>query len=151
MAQETERDQQTSFISDESPINEPSRGPAALPPALRHSSANPEERTTTKEGVRAADAGGEQLSLPLGMEQEARPAAPAKQRSRRRGHSGFVPVTRDPDVARSYSDNVALDYAIARGLSQVLTTLPPEELAALRAKVAQAARENSKGSSRKHS
>ncbi len=71
------------------------------------------------------------------------PAAPAKEKRRRSRSKGFVPVTRDPDVARSYSDNVALDYAIARGLAQALTSLPPEELAALKAKVARA-RQNSK-------
>jgi hypothetical protein len=55
-------------------------------------------------------------------------------------------VTRDPDVARSYSDNVALDYAVARGLAQALSSLPPEELAALRAKVAQASQARNRSS-----
>jgi len=83
-----------------------------------------------------------QLPLPLEPEE---PCPPAAQRKRgRKGSRGFVPVTRDPDVARSYSDNVALDYAVARGLAQALQALPPEELAALRAKVARATRQDGK-------
>ena len=57
-------------------------------------------------------------------------------------------MTRDPDVARSYSDNVALDYAVARGLAQALTSLPPEELAALKARVARTPRNSNNPSSR---
>ncbi len=89
--------------------------------------------------------GGAQLFLPLVMdpEPEAEPlpaggTPPTRTKAQRPRTKGFVPVTRDPDVARSYSDNVALDYAIARGLAQALTSLPPEELAALKAKVARA-------------
>ncbi|HEX9015809.1 MAG TPA: hypothetical protein VF960_07415 [Chloroflexota bacterium] len=48
---------------------------------------------------------------------------------------GYVRTTRDPDVARSYSDNVALGYAVAQGLAKALSTLSPGELAALRARV----------------
>ncbi len=98
---------------------------------------------TEKAGAEEVGAGGAQLPLPFEMEQEAEPVAasgdPASRAKPQRSRAkGFVPVTRDPDVARSYSDNVALDYAIARGLAQALTSLPPEELAALKAKVAKA-------------
>ncbi len=86
----------------------------------------------------------------MDSEREPQPPVPAREKRQRRS-KGFVPVTRDPDVARSYSDNVALDYAIARGLAQALTSLPPEELAALRAKVARAARQNGKSASSRES
>ncbi len=89
---------------------------------------------------------GAQLPLPLDLEPETLPTIP--QKTRRKGSSqGFVPVTRDPDVARSYSDNVALDYAVAKGLAQALSSLPPEELAALRAKVARASQARSRPNS----
>jgi len=88
---------------------------------------------------------GAQLPLPLDLEPETLPTILPK-RKRRGGSQGFVPVTRDPDVARSYSDNVALDYAVARGLAQALSSLPPEELAALRAKVAQASQARNRSS-----
>lgn len=95
---------------------------------------------------------GAQLPLPLEMDAEVAPdSLPAREKPRPRKSKGFVPVTRDPDVARSYSDNVAFDYAIARGLAQALGSLPPEELAALRAKVAKAARQNSKPSASRNS
>jgi len=88
-----------------------------------------------------AGAGGTQLPLPLDLEMEPRPDEPRPlARGRRSRSKGFVPVTRDPDVARSYSDNAALDQAIARGLAQALSGLPPEELAALKAKLARAPR-----------
>lgn len=88
--------------------------------------------------------GGEsQLPLPLDTEkeEESPPAPPVKPKRRRKGSRGFVRVTRDPDVAQSYSDNIALDYAIAQGLAHAIAALPPEELAALRDKVARAARQ----------
>lgn len=79
-----------------------------------------------------------QLSLPL--EEESRAAEPqAGGEPARRGKAGFKRVTRDADVARSYSDNVALGYAVARGLADVLAGMAPSDLAALRARVAQAA------------
>ena len=99
----------------------------------------------------AGELGENQLPLPLDEEVGARPEPPAALKAgkpQRKTGSGFVRVTRDPDVARSYSDNVALDYAIARGLAEALTTLPPEDLAALRAKVAQAARHYGKSAAR---
>ncbi|MHB0869462.1 MAG: hypothetical protein ACYC66_05095 [Chloroflexota bacterium] len=95
---------------------------------------------------------GAQLPLPLEMDTAPAPdPPPAREKRRPRKSKGFVPVTRDPDVARSYSDNVAFDYAIARGLAQALGNLPPEELAALRAKVAQAARQSGKTSASRNS
>jgi len=84
-----------------------------------------------------------QLELPLDLESEKKPKRePATKK--RKGSKGFVPVTRDPEVAQSYSDNVALDYAVARGLAQALQALPPEELAALRAKVLKAAQQKAR-------
>jgi len=84
-----------------------------------------------------------QLALPLDLDPEKKPKRePAAKR--RKGSKGFVPVTRDPEVAQSYSDNVALDYAVAKGLAQALQALPPEELAALRAKVLKAAQQKSR-------
>jgi len=81
-----------------------------------------------------------QLPLPL----EAEPVAgeaPARSTpaTARRAKPGFLRVTRDAEVARSYSDNVALGYAVARGLAEVLARMEPGELAALKARVAQAA------------
>lgn len=99
----------------------------------------------------AGELGGNQLPLPLDEEVGATPEAPKALKTRkpqRKAGSGFVRVTRDPDVARSYSDNVALDYAIAQGLAEALTSLPPEDLAALRAKVAKAARQHGKPADR---
>lgn len=91
-----------------------------------------------------------QLPLPLSLEPE-KVQPRAKSSKRRKGSGGFVPVTRDPDVAQSYSDNVALDYAVARGLAQALQSLPPEELAALRARVAKAAKNSPKSSPARNS
>ncbi len=112
---------------------------------MSHAAEKAEQRSFISDEVPVA--GESQLALPLVAESEAQPAplppAPRGKR-RRKGSRGFVPVTHDPDVARSYSDNVALDYAIARGLAQALGSLPPEELASLRAKVAKAARHNVK-------
>lgn len=99
-------------------------------------------KKSTREG-KEKEAEAAQLSLPLQFEPEENPP-PVTKRRRRKGAGGFVPVTRDPDVAQSYSDNVALDYAVARGLAQALQSLPPEELAALRARVAKAAKQSSK-------
>lgn len=99
----------------------------------------------------AGELGGNQLPLPLDEEVGAKPEAPAALKTskpKRKTGSGFVRVTRDPDVARSYSDNVAFDYAIARGLAEALSSLPPEDLAALRAKVAQATRQRGKAAAR---
>ncbi len=79
-----------------------------------------------------------QLSLPL-VDGPPAEEEPGRNEPARRGKSGFKRVTRDADVARSYSDNVALGYAVARGLAQVLAAMAPSELAALRARVAQAA------------
>lgn len=89
----------------------------------------------------------EQLPLPLDVKSDPTPAPLSAKKRPRRKTRGFVPVTRDPDVAQSYSDNAALDNAIAQGLAQLLVGLPPEELAALRARVARAARRNGKTSS----
>ncbi len=75
-----------------------------------------------------------QLSLPgFGLEPPAPLAAraPTSVKSPR----GFVRLMRDPDVAKSYSDNVALGYAIAQGLARALGRLSPRELADLRARV----------------
>jgi len=81
-----------------------------------------------------------QLSLPLGADpiEEEQPAS-IEPVTARRSKRGFKRVTRDADVARSYSDNVALGYAVARGLAEVLTRMDPGELAALKARVAQSA------------
>ncbi len=80
--------------------------------------------------------GEEQLVLP-GID-SAVPRAPEGEHSESRvSPRGFVRVTRDPDVARSYSDNIALGYAVAQGLARALATLSPQDLADLRAKVTQ--------------
>ena len=84
-----------------------------------------------------------QLSLPLEEEQAAE-EKPEESKPARRTKQGFMRVLRDSEVARSYSDNVALGYAVARGLAQVLSTMPPADLAALRARVAQAAERTGK-------
>lgn len=154
MSQAAERVEQKSFISDEADVVQPPAGsveappsgPVVAPPALLHMPPSPAEEAAGRPGLEGARLESAQLPLPLGEDSEPQPE-PAKEKRRRQGSRGFVPVTRDPEVARSYSDNVALDYAIARGLAQALGSLPPEELAALRAKVAKAARRNGKAPS----
>ena len=99
-------------------------------------------RASRETGVTGED----QLVLPMETAHEPHGDTPAQHtRERRKGTRGFVPVMHDPDVARSYSDNIAMDHATARGLAQVLATMTPEELAALRAKVARAAEEGRNG------
>ena len=78
-----------------------------------------------------------QLSLPL--EEEKPEEKPAESKPAHRPKQGFMRVLRDSEVARSYSDNVALGYAVARGLAQVLGSMAPADLAALRARVAESA------------
>jgi hypothetical protein len=116
---------------------ETNRGPVEISPALFDSPPSSREGIAPRSSLEDAPLRGAQLPLPLDLEPETLPTIPPKTR-RKGGSQGFVPVTRDPDVAKSYSDNVALDYAVAKGLAQALSSLPPEELAALRAKVAQA-------------
>ncbi|HEX9014713.1 MAG TPA: hypothetical protein VF960_01785 [Chloroflexota bacterium] len=127
----------------DNPIEEASEGPVALPPALLH----PERAAKNRSGRRREPAELEnpvkQLALPLEEKAEVEAAAEEPQEGAEqphRGKKGFTRVTRDADVARSYSDNVALGYAVARGLAQVLSSMPPEELAALKARVAQGAK-----------
>ncbi len=143
MAETPERVEQESFIGDDGSLAQPAQGPEVSPPAPLHTSTRGKRgETSGRPGSPRPTGDGEQLPLPLAQEPESSTAPPAGKKRRRRKAPGFVPVTRDPDVARSYSDSAALDSAIAQGLAQVLTRLPPEELAALRAKVAQAARKN---------
>src|SRR5512133_216304 len=87
-----------------------------------------------------------QLSLPLEDEQAEQTGeeAPAQSKPVRRPKQGFMRVLRDSEVARSYSDNVALGYAVAKGLAQVLAAMAPADLAALRARVAQSAERRGK-------
>lgn len=146
MSQAEEKAEQRDFIVDEVPLAQSAAGPVAPPPAFPA-----DDAPSPRDSARRAEAQGTQLPLPLDVDPEpaAEPAHVAEKRRSRRS-KGFVPVTRDPDVARSYSDNVALDYAIARGLAQALGSLPPEELAALRAKVAKANLQNSRASSPRH-
>ncbi len=137
----------------EAAAEETAEGPVATPPALVYSADHPGKRRAGRN--RRGPAAEQQLPLPLDLEPEPQRAeavqpaekVPPAEKPKRRGRRspGFLPVTRDPDVARSYSDNVALDHAIAEGLARALSSLPPEELAALRAKVARAAREGSEG------
>ncbi len=140
MSQPAEREVQQSFIDNEAATAEFASGPVESPPALLSPGSPAPEPHGRKPDLRVVESGATQLSLPLEMDPE-QPPAPVPPEKRRRGRRGFVPVTRDPEVARSYSDNVALDYAIAQGLAKALSSLPPEELAALRAKVAQASRQ----------
>jgi hypothetical protein len=139
---------QESFIEEifsEQPVGEP----VASPPAPPASEPEPKGRKGEVERAEAATGTGQQLELPLESGRRAEPhQAPSPQRSERRGGRGFVPVTHDPDVARSYSDNASMDQAIAQGLAQVLASMPPEELAALRARVSRAGRER-RGGARK--
>ncbi len=147
MSQAAEKVEQRSFIDDGVPLAQSSAGPVESPPALFDTSPIRGGGEAGRPEPEAEGAGAAQLPLPLGMDPEPPEAAPAIEgKPHRRRSKGFVPVTRDPDVARSYSDNIALDYAVARGLAQALGSLPPEELAALRAKVAKAARHNGKAS-----
>ena len=138
-----DRAEETNLACDEVPADIDGQGPARRTPALFAVDAS-DGRGAIKKPHRKGDPDEPfQLPLPLQAEpEEEQPAATKKQRRKRRG--GFVPVTRDPDVAQSYSDNVTLDYAVARGLAQALQSLPPEELAALKAKVAKAAQHSSK-------
>lgn len=153
MPEMVEKVEQGTFITDEVSPAPASAGPVGSPPALLNSgSASSPGMAGERASPEAARGQGAQLPLPLDMDSEREPQPPVPAREKRQRRSkGFVPVTRDPDVARSYSDNVALDYAIARGLAQALTSLPPEELAALRAKVARAARQNGKSASSRES
>ena len=148
MPEAVEKAEQASLLPDEVSSAQRSAGPVESPPALFDT--GPILRASDEAPVARPERGGSQpsqLPLPLyeTLEPEPEPLVRAKEKPQRRsGKKGFVPVTRDPDVARSYSDNVALDYAIARGLAQALTSLPPEELAALRAKVARTLRQSGK-------
>ncbi len=89
-----------------------------------------------------------QLSLPL-QEEPVREEPPVKTKAVRRPKQGFMRDTRDSDVAQSYSDNVALGYAVARGLAEVLASMSPADLAALRARVAQSAERAEKKTSKR--
>lgn len=134
----------------ETPVVHDPQGPAHQPPAL-FALPGPNGEKPVKKGARRSKAvHTAQLPLPLNFEAE-KTQPQAKGNKRRKGSKGFVPVTRDPDVAQSYSDNVALDYAVARGLAQALQSLPPEELAALRTRVAKAAKNSPKSSSARNS
>jgi len=150
MLQAARKGKQRSALPDQAAPAQPSAEPADPPAALlpRGPGLTHEEPSPALEGAGAKEA---QLALPLEIDAPPPPDAPplAERRKPRRSRSkGFVPVTRDPDVARSYSDNVALDYAVARGLAQALTSLPPEELAALKARVARTPRNSNNPSSR---
>ena len=92
---------------------------------------------TVKSRLPPSDGSGEaQLALP-GISLDS-PASPTTENTEHpESPRGFVRVTRDPDVARSYSDNIALGYAVAQGLARALATISPQDLADLRAKVAQ--------------
>ena len=87
-----------------------------------------------------------QLSLPLEEEQakQTEEETPAQNKPVRRPKQGFMRVLRDSEVARSYSDNMALGYAVAKGLAQVLASMAPADLAALRSRVAQSAERTGK-------
>jgi len=136
-------------VGDEGSIEQPKLGSVASPPALLRSQSRGRKGKPAGRSAASANAGEtEQLRLPLEEAQPLPPptgseavSAPSPPKKRRRRSQGFVPVTRDPEVARSYSDSAAMDSAIAQGLAQVLTRLPPEELAALRARVAKAGRQ----------
>ena len=146
MAERAEKAQDKTPIGSEQPLFTEACEGRTMPPStlpLSPSAGRP-ERAGPRAALRTRAANEEQLPLPLDEQLERPISAPQRQTSRRKGGKGFVPVTRDPDVARSYSENAALDNAIAQGLSQALATLPPEELAALRQKVAKAARRNGK-------
>jgi hypothetical protein len=85
-----------------------------------------------------------QLSLPLGEEPVAEKVPARGEAAPARKKEGFKRVTRDADVARSYSDNVAFGYAVARGLAEVLSRMEPGELAALKARVARSAEQGAR-------
>ena len=87
-----------------------------------------------------------QLPLPLeeNKAEQTEEEAPAQSKPVRRPKQGFMRVLRDSEVARSYSDNVALGYAVAKGLAQVLASMAPAVLAAHRAWVAQSAERTGK-------
>ncbi|MGI5837092.1 MAG: hypothetical protein ACOX87_11500 [Chloroflexota bacterium] len=128
----------------ETPVVNDPKGPAVDTPALFASPDENRQKPGKKNTWQGEESEAAQLPLPLQFEPEANSPPVVKKRRRKKGAGGFVPVTRDPDVAQSYSDNVALDYDVAKGLAQALQSLPPEELAALRAKVAKAAQRTSK-------
>ncbi len=144
MAETVERAEGASQLREELSVAKPSVGPARNPPA-------PSDSKTSQLQGNAEEAGADrpsQLPLPLYENPDPGPdprASKDEKPRRSRGKKGFVPVTRDPDVARSYSDNAALDYAMARGLAHALTSLPPEEMALLKAKVARSPRKGEKG------
>jgi hypothetical protein len=140
---------QASFI-EEIFSEQPVREPVASPPAPPVSGPVRKGRKG-EERLEAATGAGQQLSLPLEAGRRGEPQAAGPQKAERKGARGFVPVTHDPDVARSYSDNASMDQAIAQGLAQVLSSMPPEDLAALRAKVARAAGRDRRGGSRRGS
>ena len=94
------------------------------------------EKTVKDKWSPSDGSGEEQLVLP-GIDLESPSAPTAENPVRSASPRGFVRVTRDPDVARSYSDNIALGYAVAQGLARALATLSPRDLADLRAKVTQ--------------
>lgn len=138
-----ERAEQKGLAPGEAPVLHDPTGPVADTPALFALSPPNDKKAAKKGSQRDKGATASQLPLPLSLEQDT-PHPPSTNGKGRKRSKGFVPVTRDPDVARSYSDNVAYDYAVARGLAQALQSLPPEELAALRAKVAKAAQHTPK-------
>ncbi len=142
MSRAEETASQTSFIGDGGPDVEPSEGPVASPPAPSDSSGSSRRRASARAGPPAGKADATQLSLPLDPEPSPHPGHPAQEKKPRKRRRGFVRVTEDPDVARAYSDHADLGNAIAQGLAQALASLPPEELAALRARVAQGARKS---------
>lgn len=147
MSQAGEQADQKDLVEEASIVDQTSSGPAVMPSAPLRSSG----QTRPPERAPSGGSAESEVQLPLPFESDAdagRGAVPgekppAKKKRRRPGGRGFPRVTRDPEVAKSYSDNVALDYAIARGLAQVLADLPPEELAALRSKIARSSRQNS--------
>lgn len=135
MSESAGNSKQNSFIDDIF-SKRPDEEPVASPPAP------PSSRQGNEHGRGGDDAGtveGQQLALPLETGQDARTRQNHHGRGGRKPPRGFVPVTHDPDVARSYSDNASMDQAIAHGLAQVIAAMSPEELAALKAKVARAA------------
>jgi hypothetical protein len=139
---------QDSFI-EEIFTERPEGEPVASPPAPPSSEQPARDRKVEAGRSHAAPGSGQQLSLPLEGGRGTASRAGGAQKGGRKGARGFVPVTHDPDVARSYSDNASMDQAIAQGLAQVLAAMPPEELAALRAKVARAAGKERRGGARK--
>ena len=148
MSQAGDQADQKDLVEEPSTVDQTSSGPAVMPSAPLRSPHQARPPETPPSGGSAESE--VQLPLPFESDADARAGAgpaekpPAKKKKRRRpGGQGFPRVTRDPGVAKSYSDNVALDYAIARGLAQVLADLPPEELAALRSKIARSSRQNS--------